>query len=439
MTWLQRFQVRHFFRHSLWILPAFSLPAALIAVRVTDEIDRLLALESSFDPEAMRTLLGILAGSLFTVVVFVCSALLIAVQLASAQLTPRIIALVFRDPTTKISLALFVFVFTFSLSVLIRIKSAVPLLGAYAATYGFMLSLVAFLYLVDHLGRALRPSGALRVVGRLGTKVIKDVYSRRFDQAQETRTSSEIALAGNPSRVFPSHRSGAVLAFDVPGLRDLAQRSDCVIELVPQVGDFVTTGSPLFRVYGGKHDLGTDALYQSVAVGQERTLQQDPTLAFRIMVDVASKALSPAINDPTTAVLALDQIHHLLRNVGGRCLDDERVRDATGRLRLIYRTPDWEAFVHLAVTEIRHFGSESIQIARRLRAMLEDLVQCVPRERVPLLQQELQLLDRSVKRFFQEPEDRALADVGDLQGVGGSQEESGNTTHSGVDNRIPSF
>ena len=94
-------------------------------------------------------------------------------------------------------------------------------------------------------------------------------------------------------------------------------------------------------------------------------MEQDPAFAFRIIVDIASKGLSPAINDPTTAVLALDQIHHLLRNVGQRWLDDDRVRDSQGRLRLIYRTPGWEDFVHLAVTEIRHYGGTSIQIARR--------------------------------------------------------------------------
>jgi len=424
MTWLQRFQVRHFFRHSTWIFPTFSLLAALLMVRITYALDLLLALENNLEPEALRTILGILAGSLFTVVVFVCSAILIAVQLASAQLTPRIIALVFRDPTTKLSLALFVFIFTFSLAVLIRVKTTVPLICASLSVYGFMLCLIVFLYLVDHLGRSLRPSGALRIVGLLGTRVIEEVYSRQHDESSQRRTDAEIGVAGNPSRILASDRNGAVLAFDVLGLRDLAHRTECVIEMVPQVGDFVTIGSPLFRIYGGKTELTADLLCHSVAIGQERTFQQDPTLAFRIMVDVASKALSPAINDPTTAVLALDQIHHILRNVGGRCLDDERVRDASGRLRLIYRTPDWDAFVHLAATEIRHFGAQSIQIARRLRAMLEDLIESLPRERVPLLQQELQLLDRSVKRFFPEPEDRALADVGDLQGVGGAQEES---------------
>ena len=153
-------------------------------------------------------------------------------------------------------------------------------------------------------------------------------------------------------------------------------------------------------------------------------MEQDPTFAFRILVDIASKGLSPAINDPTTAVLAIDQIHHLLRNVGGRRLDDERVRDEKGSLRLAYRTPDWEDFVQLAVTEIRQFGGASIQIARRLRAMLESLIQALEEQRAVLLHQELKLLHRSAERFFAEPEDRALAGVSDFQGVGGKQGRS---------------
>jgi uncharacterized membrane protein len=215
-----------------------------------------------------------------------------------------------------------------------------------------------------------------------------------------------------------------VLAFDQKGLLTLAQRADCVIELVPQVGDHVAVGDPLFRTFQGGGAIPADALCQSVAVGQERTLEQDPTFAFRIMVDIANKGLSPAINDPTTAVLALDQIHHLLREVGDRYLGDGNVRDAAGRLRLVYRTPDWEDFVHLAVTEIRHFGSESIQIARRLRAMLENLIHTLPEARGTLLRHELTLLHRSAERSFSDPEDRALAEVSDFQGVGGNTDRN---------------
>jgi uncharacterized membrane protein len=254
----------------------------------------------------------------------------------------------------------------------------------------------------------------------LGRRVIDRVYPRRPVVSPEG-TAREVAevLGEKPTAIILNRKDGVVLAFDEAGLLSLAQRADCVIEMVPQVGDHVTFGDPLFRVFRGGATLAPEALHQSVAVGQERTLEQDPTFAFRIMVDIASKGLSPAINDPTTAVLALDQIHHLLRTLGERYLDTGNVRDTAGRLRLIYRTPDWEDFVHLAVTEIRQFGGVSIQIARRLRAMLENLIQTVPEKRAVLLRHELKLLERSAERFFLEPEDRALAEVSDFQGVGG--------------------
>jgi uncharacterized membrane protein len=262
------------------------------------------------------------------------------------------------------------------------------------------------------------------VVARLGRDVVGSVYPQHLSEPHNRTVSDDShALDEEPSATITSSVSGVVLAFDVEGLTRLARRADCVVELVPQVGDHVADGDPLFRVYPGCVTLPTEALRESVAVGQERTLEQDPTFAIRIMVDIASKALSPAINDPTTAVLALDQIHHLLREVGNRHLDTGQVRDATGRLRLVYRTPDWEDFVRLAVTEIRQFGGESIQIARRLRAMLENLIQTLPESRGALLRQELSLLHRSAERFFAEPEDRLLADISDFQGVGGKNGE----------------
>jgi uncharacterized membrane protein len=268
------------------------------------------------------------------------------------------------------------------------------------------------------VGKTLRPSGALRAVALLGREVIENVYPRRLGASKESSHEPGSLFGGEPASTVTNLKDGVVLAVDIDGLVSMAQRAECVIEMVPQVGDFIAIGDPLFRVFQGGSTLAAGALRQSVAVGQERTLEQDPALALRIMVDIASKGLSPAINDPTTAVLAIDQIHHLLRNVGSRHLDDERVRDAAGRVRLVYRTPAWEDFVKLAVTEIRHFGGESIQISRRLRAMLENLIQTLPDERAGPLRQELSLLHRSAERFFPEPEDRALAEVSDSQGVG---------------------
>jgi uncharacterized membrane protein len=423
MTWLQRYRVRHYFRNSIWILPVLSALAAIGLVRVLHRIEQEMGWVSPVDADTARAVLGTMASSLFTSVVFVCTALLVAVQLASAALTPRIIALVFRDPVTKFSLTLLVFTFTFSLAALIRIKANVPLLTAHVATYASLVTLAVFFYLIDHLGKALRPSGALRVVAWLGSKVIDSVYPQRFAESEEKTGQAAVrAPGGEPAAIVPSLADGVVLAFDQQGLLSLAQRADCVIELVPQVGDHVAAGDPLFRIFPGTATVPEEALCQSVGIGQERGLEQDPTFAFRVMVDIANKGLSPAINDPTTAVLALDQIHYLLRKVGNRRLDTGQVRDAAGRLRLVYRTPDWGDFVCLAVTEIRHFGGASIQIARRLRAMMENLILTLPPARAPLLRQELALLHRTSERFFAEPEDRALAEVGDFQGVGGKHE-----------------
>ena len=106
-----------------------------------------------------------------------------------------------------------------------------------------------------------------------------------------------------------------------------ARRANGVIEFVPQVGDFVAVEDPLFHLYGGAGAIDDGSLRGAVALGSERTMEQDPTFAFRILVDIAIKALSAAINDPTTAVLAIDQLHRLLRLVGLRNLGSEELRD----------------------------------------------------------------------------------------------------------------
>jgi uncharacterized membrane protein len=418
MTWLQRYRVRHYLRNSIWVLPVFGMAAAVILVRALHRLDEATGWQSAFQPDTMRAVLGTLAGSMFTFVVFVCSSLLLVVQLASAQLTPRIIAVLFKDRVTKVTLALFVFMFTFAISALLRIGDTVPQLTAEIAVWCTAGCICVFLYLIDHVGKMLRPSGALYSVATQAHEVIESVYPRRLKGSHESLADSEFAARpGDATTIVKTSKDGVVLAFDVTGLVKLANRYDCVIEFVPQVGNLVAPGDSLFRVFGGP-GLPANVLRQSIALGAERTMEQDPMFALRVIVDIASKGLSPAINDPTTAVLALDRLHHLLRHIGCRRLDDEKVRDASGRVRLLYHTPDWEDFVHLAVTEIRQFGGSSIQVARRLRAMLENLIDTLPEERAEPLRRELKLLKKTAERFFLEPEDRALADEGDSQGVG---------------------
>jgi uncharacterized membrane protein len=394
--------------------------AALIAIRLVHWLDDALELQASWHPDTVRAVLGALAGSLFTVIVFVCSSLLLVVQLASAQLTPRVIGIIFRDPVTKFSLVVFVFNFIFVLSALVRINTYVPMLSTQIAAYSCVLSLGFFLYLIDHVGKMLRPSSVVQRVAAQAHQVIDNVYPRRLGNSRDSIEKSGELVGQNPTQTVTNPQAGVVLAFDLEGLVALGIRHDCVVEMVPQVGNFVAPGDPLFRIFGGA-GLLAETLRQAIAVGAERTMEQDPMFGFRVIVDIASKGLSPAINDPTTAVLAIDQIHHLLRHVGKRNLENEKIRDATGRVRLIFRTPNWEDFITLAVTEIRQYGGTSIQVARRLRAMLENLIETLSPERAAALRKELALLKRTAERWFQEPEDRALADISDAQGVGGTR------------------
>jgi uncharacterized membrane protein len=226
---------------------------------------------------------------------------------------------------------------------------------------------------------------------------------------------------GEPGRVIPhGGTSEIVLAANLRKLVAQAQRSNGVIEFVPQVGDFIATDEPLFKLYGGAASLDEDDLRSAVAFGPERTMEQDPTFAYRIVVDIALKALSPAINDPTTAVIAIDQLHRLLRKAGNRNLRTDEILAKSGQVLVLFRTPNWEDFVHLAFTEIRQCGAQNMQIARRLRAMIDNLIETLPKHRHAVLLEELKLLDRDVERHFVHPEDRALARLGDSQGLGGA-------------------
>jgi uncharacterized membrane protein len=425
MSWLQRHRIRSVVRTAVWLPPLVGMIGALLLHPWVRRLDLALGWKADVSVDGARALLSALASSMLTFIVFVFSILLVAVQLASAQLTPRIIALVYRGRVVKWSLTVFVFTFTFTLAVLGRIDEFVPRISGWIAVYGNVVCIGLFVYMIDHVGKSLRPVAILTRVGTLGQEVIRQVYPRPVSGGADTPTNVPLGAPGEPSRVVPSRDTGVVLAFDLDGLVALARSAGCVVELVPQVGDFVARGDALFRLHAGGGELSDGALQGSVAIGPERTLEQDPQFAFRIIVDIASKALSPAINDPTTGVLALDQIHRLLATVARQELDTGRVTDEKGDLRLAFRTPDWEDFLSLSVTEIRQFGRESIQVVRRMRALLESLARLVPPHRLALVQAELALLDRGVKEDFRDPEDQLRAIGSDSLGVGGSSRARG--------------
>ena len=168
-----------------------------------------------------------------------------------------------------------------------------------------------------------------------------------------------------------------------------------------------------------------------VVLGPERTIEQDPAFAIRIIVDIADKALSPAINDPTTAVQALDQLSDILRLIGTTDLSRPRWQGGNAvRAGLVIPARGWEDYLTLGVTEIREYGCTSIQVMRRLRSMLDELRDEVRPEHRPAVENEIARLDVTVTRTFADSVDLDRANTADPQGIGGRTEPPGHSAMS---------
>jgi uncharacterized membrane protein len=422
MNWNLRYTIRSYVRSTIWIVPVI----ALALEQATWRIAHAYQFDFGYIPGFVLGGAATIAAADYAItmmtafIVFTFGSLLVAIQIASGQLTPRIIATtLLRDNVIRGTVGLFIYALLLAVAVKVREETMPNFLESLMGILAIV-GMVAFLFLIDYAARLLRPVSIVWCLAQQGLEVIEDVYPQAaVDSQLLTRPREKL---GPPDRtVFHQGTSAIVIAVNMKALVAAARKADCVIEFAPRVGDFVAVGEPLFLLRGGGARAIDDRMLRGqVAFGRERTIEQDSTFAFRVIVDIAIKALSKAINDPTTAVLAIDQLHRLLRTVGKRALHDERIVDRDGRVRVIFRTPNWEDFVELSFSEIRLYGAENFQVARRLRAMIDNLFQSLPERRHLALRRELGLLDLTLERLYVFPEDLALARVPDSQGLGGS-------------------
>jgi len=422
LLWSHAYRAASYLRSSLWIVPFVAIVLVLMLAPLLQVLDgwlgwRLVGLDVSGATALFQTVITLT----LSLVVFTFGSLLVAIQVASGQMTPRIIATtLLRDNVVRFSVGLFVFSLIFSVMSLNRLENNVPELVALVTALLGIGCIAASLFLIDYAARMLRPVSIVARVAAEGLAVIEAVYPEPAHEAGDVPEGAPPPL-GTPGRiVLHTGPSQIVLAVDLDTLVSEARRAGGTIEFLPQVGDFLARGEPLFALYGGASAIDGRRLRAAVAFGPERTMEQDPLFGFRILADIALKALSPAINDPTTAVLAIDQLHRLLRAVGQRRLHGEEIADAEGRRRVVYRTPNWDDFVNVAFNEIRTCGAGNVQVARRLRAMLDNLTMALPKHRCPALEGERSRLDTMLEKLYPIPDDLALARIADSQGLGGS-------------------
>jgi uncharacterized membrane protein len=421
MKWRVRYAVMSYLRSAIWTAPVFALALEQVTFRVASahSVDFGWIPGFVFDRDGTIALADYNITSSIAFIVFTFSSMIVAIQLASGQLSPRIIAtMLLRDKAIRRSVSLFVYVLLLAVAIKARVNTIPRSLISITAILG-LVSVIVFMFLIDYAARLLRPVNIVWRLARSGLDVVDSVYPDPF--TNESLPERTLARLGRAERTIRHDgNSAVVIAVNQAAVVREARRADAMVELVPHVGDFVASGDPLFRVHGANATAADeDLLRGQVAFGRERTIEQDSTFAFRVITDIALKALSPAINDPTTAVIAIDQLHTLLRTVGNRNLHSDWIHDEQGQLRMCFRTPKWNDFVYLACCEIRQYGASSVQVSRRLRAMIENTLENLPESRRPALRQQLELLDRTIQSAYRLPEDVALARVPDSQGLGG--------------------
>jgi uncharacterized membrane protein len=424
-------------RSSLWFIPgAFalgSIVASVALVALDHLVDRTVAGSLSGvlfagGPDSARLVLSTIAAAMLSFTGLVFTVTMLVLQLASSQLSPRVMRTFLRDRLNQVVLGLFVATFVYSLLVLREVRSPsagqafVPAIAVTVAYALLIASVASFILYIHHMAQAIRAATVLRSVADETRSAIERLYPAGI--AAEPEPPAPELPSGPAAEVALLQRSpGVITSVDADALVRQAREQHLVVEMTLMVGDFIATGAPILRIWrkdgaGDAEPMPIESLAASVHTGPERTMTQDAAFGFRQIVDIAERALSPGVNDPTTAVQALDQLHDLLRRLARRQIPSQVRLAEDGSVLLRLPRPDWDDYVSLALDEIRHYGAGSIQVARRLRYLLLDLQAVAPAFRQGAIERQLRLLDAALAGEYEFRDDRRAAAAPSPSGQG---------------------
>ena len=378
-------------RTRLWPMPVLAVVVAIcvgiglprLDAALEDDLPGLMsAYLFSGGADAARTVLSVIATSLITVTSLTFSLTVVTLQLASSQYSPRLLRTFTRDRVVHATLALFLGAFVYALTVLRTVRTEesgapefVPQLSVTVAYLLVLLSVLGLVVFLAHLAREIRVETILATVREEGRGTIERVLPVR-DATPSARPSPPLDQHG--SLLF-SPSSGILQGVDEERLREAAAAVGAVIAVDVPVGEALVDGVPFGSAWSASpgRDLTDDELSQLrehltrvLVVGFERTSRQDVSLGLRQLTDVAVKALSPGINDPTTAVHALHHSAVLLVELLRRDLSPQVVEDDAGRLAGLVAQRSFTGLLDLAVSQPRVYGRDDPEVSRALLELL---------------------------------------------------------------------
>ena len=388
---------------SLWFLPAVLTAVAMLLAVLTVRLDQTIVADRRTEvawifgggAEGARGVLQAIAGTMITVTGLVFSITVVALQLASSQLTPRVLRAFMGDRGNQAVLGFFIGTFTYALLVLRVVRSPLEGAGGFvpslSVTLAIVLALVSvalLIYFIHHAANSMRASVVIDRTAVATRELIAHLYPDEVGEAALLIPPAWLATA--PAALVCAEGSGYVQEFNVEALFALAERHTLIIRLEPLVGDFVLPGAPVASVWPASA-LDEDilrAIRAAPVLGPERTLHADLAFGVQQLSDIAVKALSPGINDPTTAILCIDRLGEILVRLANRGQPEAVRRSDDGQVRVVLPGSSFARIVGIAFDPIRHYGAGDPTVAAHLMTSLGWIAALTPSvHRSPLVEQ----------------------------------------------------
>jgi uncharacterized membrane protein len=422
---MQLLRARIWLSSSMWVpvltanVVAIGLALALPALDESLSDGGLLKLDLS----SAEQIFGAIAAGMITFTGIVFSAVLVAAQIQTGSYSPRLAARLRRDRVVILALALPTATASYSLFALAALghvaeHNDVETAPAITVLTGLLLTFAtfaAFVALVQRTFDSTQIGGILRGLLQRSLQVAEQAHPLRTGP----RDAVAVPMVEGPGRELRhTGTPGVVASVDRTALIRLAGQTGAFVEVVPVVGQYMRTGALALRLRNAANDPDPELAERVLVLARQRTLDQDPAFGMRIFVDIAIRGLSPAVNDPTTAVQAIDRVEAMLVDLHGRDLGPTVVAGAGGEPVGLIPAPTWEEYLDLALIEIRHYGAGSPQIARRLTALHAHLLEIVDEAERPRIELEQALLADSLVTAFPDPRERAILSRPDPLGLG---------------------
>jgi len=381
-----RFLVSHRLRTSLWLIPFACAVAGMLLAFVTIAIDRatggdLISSSIAGDPNAGLQVFGTVAASMVSLTALVLSITAVVVQLAMGQFSPRSVRPFLQDRPSQVAIGIFVGTFVHAMLAMREVRSftqegSVPGLTVMVSFGLVLVSIVVLVAYVHHIGNALKVDTIIKSIGDETRGLLDKLYP------------ASLAPAAHDEGVL-AERPGIIFRIDEEEVVAVACDADVRLEMTRGVGQFVPEGAPLFAVTGDGARLDRRRLHRAVAVGAERTMDQDGAFGIQTLVDIGERALTDSFNDQTTAAQAVDRLHDIMRQLVRRSFPSGRFEDSDGVLRLVVPVYGWDEYMAVAFDSLLEASKGAPSVQRRIRVALEDLKGIASEERLPAIEDRL--------------------------------------------------